>query len=119
VNPRNLFWSCTLTREPDDSHTHFGKFGYLIFEIYPPTTLRRANTVPFKELELYARSKRERTSVMNVNHEGLIRRTINGFFLGGPVLKLDNAGGGGTSQLSVLIAKSRKASIADTCRVYR
>jgi len=56
---------------------------------------------------------------MYVNHQNLIIRTINGFFLGGPVLKLDNAGGGGTSQLSVLIAKSRKASIADTCRVYR
>lgn len=50
-------------------------------------------------------------------HEEL-KRTINGRFFGGPVLKLDKAGGGGTSQVSALVAKSRKTSILATRRVY-
>ena len=42
---------------------------------------------------------------------GELKRTINGRFLGGPVLKLDKAGVGGASQVSASVAKSRKASI--------
>lgn len=41
-------------------------------------------------------------------------RTINGFFPDGPVLNLDMAGGGGASQMSVSVAKSRKESIGFT-----
>lgn len=57
-------------------------------------------------------------SVMKLIQARVLMRTINGFFIGGPVLKLDKAGGGGASQLRVLVASSRKASIAATRRFY-
>jgi len=119
VNPRNLPWSDTLTRQPDNSNAHIGKLGYLTFEIHPPTTFRRADTFPFEELELYARKDRQERHVGRLFQHGGLLRTINGFFPGGPVLNLDKAGGGGASQLSVSVAKSRKTSIVGFIRLER
>ena len=68
VNLPKPLLELTLTRQPDDSYAHLGKVGHLIFEIYPPTTFRRADTVPFEELKLYARiDGKECTSVVSLS----------------------------------------------------
>ena len=87
--------------------------------MHPPAALGGADAVPFEELELHVHMHSAHGETgMHVSRGfagpdgGQDVRTISGCLPGGPVLNRVKAGGGGTSQMRVSVAKSRRASMS-------